>query len=82
MPACCSRARDSIRVPRARVTFSGGKATVTDGPFTEVKELIAGFWIWQVGSKEEAIEWVKRGPFGGGGGRDRDPPDIRGGGLR
>jgi hypothetical protein len=50
----------------ARVTFSGGKATVTDGPFTEAKELIAGFWIWQVGSKEEAIEWVKRGPFGDG----------------
>ncbi len=50
----------------ARVTFSGGKRTVTDGPFTEAKELIAGFWIIQVNSKEEAIEWVKRVPFVGG----------------
>jgi hypothetical protein len=47
----------------ARVKFSGGKRTVTDGPFTETKELIAGFWLWQVKSKEEAIEWVKRAPF-------------------
>jgi len=47
----------------ARVKFSGGKQTVTDGPFTETKELIAGFWLWQVKSKEEAIEWVKRAPF-------------------
>ncbi|MDQ3583110.1 MAG: YciI family protein [Pseudomonadota bacterium] len=46
----------------ARVRFSGGKRTVTDGPFTEAKELIAGFWLWQVKSKEEAIEWVKRCP--------------------
>jgi hypothetical protein len=46
----------------ARVKFSGGKRTVTDGPFTEAKELIAGFWLWQVKSKEEAIEWVKRCP--------------------
>ena len=46
----------------ARVKFSGGKCTVTDGPFTEAKELIAGFWLWQVKSKEEAIEWVKRCP--------------------
>jgi hypothetical protein len=46
----------------ARVTFSGGKTTVVDGPFTEAKELIAGFWLWQVQSKEEAIEWVKRCP--------------------
>jgi hypothetical protein len=46
----------------ARVRFSGGKQTVIDGPFTETKELIAGFWIWQVKSKEEAIEWVKRCP--------------------
>ena len=46
----------------ARVRFSGEKRTVIDGPFTEVKELIAGFWIWEVGSKEEAIEWVKRCP--------------------
>jgi hypothetical protein len=46
----------------ARVRFSGGKRTVIDGPFTETKELIAGFWLWQVKSKEEAIEWVKRCP--------------------
>ena len=46
----------------ARIKFSGEKRTVIDGPFTEVKELIAGYWIWQVGSKEEAIEWVKRCP--------------------
>ncbi len=46
----------------ARVKFSGGKRTVTDGPFTETKELIAGFWLWQVRSLEEAIEWVKRCP--------------------
>ena len=51
----------------ARVTFSGDKRTVTDGPFPETKELIAGYWIWQVASKEEAIEWVKRcpNPMGG-----------------
>ena len=46
----------------ARVKFSGEKRTVIDGPFTEAKELIAGYWIWQVSSKEEAIEWVKRCP--------------------
>jgi hypothetical protein len=46
----------------ARVRFSGGKRTVIDGPFAETKELIAGFWIWQVKSKEEAIEWLKRCP--------------------
>jgi len=46
----------------ARVKFSGTKRTVTDGPFPETKELIAGFWIWKVKSKEEAIEWVKRCP--------------------
>jgi hypothetical protein len=46
----------------ARVRFSGSKRTVVDGPFTEVKELIAGFWLWQVKSREEAIEWVKRCP--------------------
>jgi hypothetical protein len=46
----------------ARVRFSGDKRTVIDGPFTESKELIAGFWLWQVKSKEEAIEWVKRCP--------------------
>jgi len=46
----------------ARVRFSGAKRTVIDGPFTETKELVAGFWLWQVKSKEEAIEWVKRCP--------------------
>ena len=46
----------------ARVKFSGSKRTVVDGPFAETKELIAGFWIWQVKSKQEAIEWVKRCP--------------------
>ena len=46
----------------ARVRFSGKTRTVTDGPFTETKELIAGFWLWQVRSMEEAIEWVKRCP--------------------
>ena len=46
----------------ARVKFSGSKRTVVDGPFAETKELIAGFWLWQVKSKEEAIEWVKRCP--------------------
>ena len=47
----------------ARVRFSGGKTTVIDGPFAETKELVAGYWIWQVKSKEEAIEWLKRAPF-------------------
>ena len=46
----------------ARVRFSGTKRTVIDGPFAETKELVAGFWIWKVKSKEEAIEWVKRCP--------------------
>ncbi len=46
----------------ARVKFSGAKRTVIDGPFTEAKELIAGFWLWEVKSLEEAIEWVKRCP--------------------
>ncbi|MFN2603960.1 MAG: YciI family protein [Gemmatimonadaceae bacterium] len=49
-----------------RVKFEGKKRTVTDGPFAETKELIAGFWLWQVKSKEEAIEWLKRAPFDGG----------------
>ena len=48
----------------ARVRFGeGGKATVIDGPFAETKELVAGFWLWKVNSKEEAIEWLKRAPF-------------------
>ena len=51
----------------AKVRFdAGGKRTVTDGPFAETKELIAGFWIFQTKTKEEAIEWVKRALFGGG----------------
>jgi hypothetical protein len=48
-----------------RVRFSGGKKTVIDGPFAETKELVAGFWIWQVKSREEAIEWLKKAPFEG-----------------
>jgi hypothetical protein len=47
----------------ARVKFAGGKTTVIDGPFAETKELVAGFWLWKVKSKDEAIEWLKRAPF-------------------
>jgi hypothetical protein len=47
----------------ARVRFNGEKRTVIDGPFTETKELIAGFWLWQMKSLDEAIEWLKRAPF-------------------
>ena len=46
-----------------RVKFSGERRTVVDGPFTETKELVAGYWIWQVRSMEEAVEWLKRAPF-------------------
>jgi hypothetical protein len=49
-----------------RVKFSGADRTVTDGPFAETKELIAGYWLWQVKSMEEAVEWLKRAPFDGG----------------
>jgi hypothetical protein len=49
-----------------RVKFSGEKRTVIDGPFTEAKELIAGYWLWQVRSMDEAVEWLKRAPFDGG----------------
>jgi hypothetical protein len=49
-----------------RVKFSGSNRTVIDGPFTETKELIDGFWLWQVRSMDEAIEWLKRAPFDGG----------------
>ena len=49
-----------------RVKFSGANRTVIDGPFAETKELIAGFWLWQVKSMDEAIEWLKRAPFDGG----------------
>ena len=47
----------------ARVKFSGGKTTVIDGPFAETKELVAGYWMWQVKSRQEAIDWLKRAPF-------------------
>ncbi len=46
-----------------RVRFGGGKGTIIDGPFTETRELIAGFWLWQVRSLEEAVEWIRRSPF-------------------
>jgi hypothetical protein len=49
-----------------RVKFSGASRTVIDGPFAETKELIAGFWLWQVKSMDEAVEWLKRAPFDGG----------------
>jgi hypothetical protein len=49
-----------------RVRFEGTKRTVVDGPFAETKELVSGFWIWQVKSMEEAVEWLKRAPFDGG----------------
>jgi len=47
----------------ARVKFTGGKPAVVDGPFAETKELVAGFWIWKVKSRQEAIDWLKRAPF-------------------
>ncbi|MGH2904285.1 MAG: YciI family protein [Solirubrobacteraceae bacterium] len=50
----------------AKVRFNGGERTVIDGPFTEAKELVAGYWIWECSSREQAIEWLKRAPFGGG----------------
>ncbi|HTO21505.1 MAG TPA: YciI family protein [Spirochaetia bacterium] len=50
----------------ARVRFEGGKRTVVDGPFPETKELIAGYWIWEVKSRQEAIDWVKKAPFADG----------------
>jgi len=49
-----------------RVTFDGKKRTVIDGPFAETKELVAGYWLWQVRSIDEAIEWLKRAPYDGG----------------
>jgi hypothetical protein len=49
-----------------RVRFDGGKRAVIDGPFAETKELIAGYWVWQVKSMDEAVEWLKRAPFDGG----------------
>src|SRR5271165_3588156 len=50
----------------AKVRFAGSARTVTDGPFTEAKEIVAGYWIWECASRDEAIEWLKRAPFGGG----------------
>jgi hypothetical protein len=50
----------------AKVRFEGGKRTVVDGPFTEAKEIVAGYWIWECKSRDEAIEWLKRAPFDGG----------------
>jgi len=50
----------------ARVRFEGSKRTVIDGPFAEAKELVAGYWLWQCRSKDEAVEWLKRAPFDGG----------------
>ena len=63
----------------ARVSFSGGEANVTDGPFAEAKEVVGGYWIIQARSSEEAVEWAKRCPVRDG--RDRGPPDLRDGGL-
>lgn len=61
-------ALDGLRPPSAgaRVSFSDGKATVTDGPFAEAKEVVGGYWIIQVHSREEAIEWAKRAPMANG----------------
>jgi hypothetical protein len=50
----------------ARVRFDGGKRTVIDGPFTEAREIVAGYWVWECASREEAIEWLKRAPFDDG----------------
>jgi hypothetical protein len=50
----------------AKVRFNGSERTVIDGPFTEAKEIVAGYWIWECGSREEALEWLKRAPFDGG----------------
>jgi hypothetical protein len=53
-------------VKGARIRFEGTKRTVIDGPFAETKELVAGYWVWKVKSKQEAIDWLKRAPFTGG----------------
>jgi hypothetical protein len=65
-----------------RVRFGGGQSTVIDGPFTESKELIAGFWLWQVKSIEEAIEWIRRSPFPQRERGGRDPSGVRSRRLR
>jgi hypothetical protein len=61
-------AADGLRPSRdgARVRFGGDQPTVIDGPFTEAKEIVAGYWLWECSSREEALEWLKRAPFGGG----------------
>jgi hypothetical protein len=61
-------AADGLRPPdeAARISFPGGSATVTDGPFAEAKELVGGYWIIQAGSRDEAIEWATRAPMRGG----------------
>jgi hypothetical protein len=61
-------AADGLRPSAAgkRVRFDGAQRTVIDGPFAESKELVAGYWVWQVSSVEEAVEWLKRAPFDGG----------------
>jgi hypothetical protein len=50
----------------AKIRFNDGERTVLDGPFTEAKEIVAGYWVWECASRDEAIEWLKRAPFGGG----------------
>ncbi|HEU5253605.1 MAG TPA: YciI family protein [Solirubrobacterales bacterium] len=50
----------------ARIRFDGERRTVTDGPFTEAKEVVAGYWLWECGSREEAIAWLEKAPFDGG----------------
>ena len=67
MKAGVMLAADGLRASSKgkRVRFAGGKKTVIDGPFAETKELVAGFWLWQVKSMEEAVEWLKRAPFEG-----------------
>ena len=55
-------AGDGLHPIATRISFDGGKGTVTDGPFTEARELIGGYWMWQVKSKEEAVAWAKRCP--------------------
>jgi len=60
-----------------RVRFSGGKRIVIDGPFAETKELVSGFWLWQVKSMEEAVDWVKRAPFDAGNSPDGIEIEIR-----
>jgi hypothetical protein len=67
-------ALDGLQPPSkgARVTFKGGKPTVKDGPFTEAREMVGGFWMWQVKSKDEAIEWARRCPA-----EDGDTLEVR-----